>query len=85
MDESNIAATLRLAHRLGLQVLLAAPKDRCHQLLPAMGTATCLLVLREGNRVLLEPFQRIAGEFLEPMDNDAQPRLVMPQQPKPVK
>ncbi len=85
MDESNIAATLRLAHRLGLQVLLAAPKDRCHQLLPAMGTATCLLVLREGNRVLLEPFQRIAGELSEPTEDDAQSRLLMPQKPKPVK
>lgn len=85
MDESNIAATLRLAHRLGLQVLLAAPKDRAHQLLPAMGTATCLLVLRDGNRVLLEPFQRIAEEVFEPTASVAQSRLAMPTKPKTVK
>ncbi len=87
MDESNIAATLQLAHRLGLQVLLAAPKDRCHQLLPAMGTATCLLVLREGNRVLLEPFQRIANEReQEPFPSEEKDeRLVMPTTPKTVK
>lgn len=85
MDESNIAATLRLAHRLGLQVLLAAPKDRCHQLLPAMGTATCLLVLRDGNRVLLEPFQRIAEEVFEPTASEPKPRRVTKRKPKPVK
>jgi uncharacterized protein YPO0396 len=87
MDESNIAATLRLADRLGLQVLLAAPKDRCHQLLPGMGTATCLLVLRDGNRVLLEPFQRIAkaGEGVESSPVDEDSRLVLPKAPKPVK
>jgi uncharacterized protein YPO0396 len=85
MDESNIAATLRLAHRLGLQVLLAAPKDRAHQLLPAMGTATCLLVLRDGNRVLLEPFQRIAEEGFEPTAEDGGSGLVMPTKRKRVK
>lgn len=88
MDESNIAATLQLAHRLGLQVLLAAPKDRCHQLLPAMGTATCLLVLRDGNRVLLEPFQRLADDLVEPftpVSPDDETRLVMPTTPKTVK
>lgn len=88
MDESNIAATLQLAHRLGLQVLLAAPKDRCHQLLPAMGTATCLLVLRDGNRVLLEPFQRIAEdreESTSPPPQEDEFRLFMPTKPKTVK
>ncbi|MCA9073337.1 MAG: hypothetical protein KDA84_30645, partial [Planctomycetaceae bacterium] len=88
MDESNIAATLRLAHRLGLQVLLAAPKDRCHQLLPAMGTATCLLVLRDGNRVLLEPFQRFSKDVLEPIvapTQEDETRLIMPTKPKTVK
>ncbi len=87
MDESNIAATLELARRLGLQVLLAAPKDRCHQLLPAMGTATCLLVLRDGNRVLVEPFQRLGEDWdsaaAAPDIPDA--RLVMPTKPKQVK
>ena len=87
MDESNIAATLRLAHRLGLQVILAAPKDRCHQLLPAMGTATCLLVLRDGNRVLLEPFQRLGVEWDSAAATFEEPRtrLVMPAEPKRVK
>ncbi len=87
MDESNIAATLRLAERLGLQVLLAAPKDRCHQLLPGMGTATCLLVLRDGNRVLLEPFQRLAkeDEVREPHPHSADSRGMLPMSPKPAK
>jgi uncharacterized protein YPO0396 len=88
MDESNIQATLELARRLGLQVLLAAPKDRCHQLLPAIGTATCLLVLRDQDQILLEPFQRIADEqpesdVLSPADAEA--RLTLPTQPKSVK
>ena len=88
MDESNIRATLELARRLGLQVLLAAPKDRCHQLLPAMGTATCLLVLRDGDKVLLEPFQRIAGESVDlamvPLE-ESDSRLILPATPKTVK
>jgi len=88
MDESNIAATLRLARRLGLQVLLATPKDRCHQLLPAIGTATCLLVLRDGNKVLLEPFQRIGDDPAEPrfpQSETSDSRLTMPTTPKTVK
>jgi uncharacterized protein YPO0396 len=84
MDESNIAATLQLAHRLGLQVLLAAPKDRCHQLLPGMGTATCLLVIRDGHRVLLEPFQRMADDRSpgESPPLEANSGLILPSAPK---
>ena len=57
MDEYNIATTLRFAERLGLQLILASPKERAGQILPALGRATCLLVLRDGNAVFVEPFE----------------------------
>jgi uncharacterized protein YPO0396 len=70
MDESNIAGTLRLAKRLGLQLVLAAPKERCEQILPHAGTATCLLMLRDADEVLVEPFQRYEPEPTEPAEPD---------------
>jgi chromosome condensin MukBEF ATPase and DNA-binding subunit MukB len=58
MDERNIAGTIELARRMNLQLFLATPKERCDLMLPALGRATCLLVLRDGDDVLLEPFQK---------------------------
>jgi uncharacterized protein YPO0396 len=58
MDERNIAGTIELARRMNLQLFLATPKERCDLILPALGRATCLLVLRDGDDVLLEPFQK---------------------------
>lgn len=58
MDERNIAGTIELARRMNLQLFLATPKERCDLILPAFGRATCLLVLRDGDDVLLEPFQK---------------------------
>jgi hypothetical protein len=58
MDELNIAGAIELARRLDLQLFLATPKERCDLILPALGRATCLLVLRDGDDVLLEPFQK---------------------------
>ena len=61
MDERNIAGTIELARRMNLQLFLATTKERCDLILPALGRdrrATCLLVLRDGDDVLLEPFQK---------------------------
>jgi hypothetical protein len=58
MDERNIAGTIELARRMKLQLFLATPKERCDLILPALGRATCLLVIRDGDDVLLEPFQK---------------------------
>jgi uncharacterized protein YPO0396 len=55
MNQDHIAAVLELFQRFGLQVVLAAPLERCEYLLPEVHTALVLMDL--GDTVLVEPYR----------------------------
>ncbi len=54
MDSERIEATLRFMDSLGLQVILAAPTEKCEYIAPLVGTVA--LVMREGSSAWVSGF-----------------------------
>lgn len=57
MDPDRAENTVELIRRLGVQVLAAAPTDKCELLSPHLETT--LLVLREGERAWVEDYHQV--------------------------
>lgn len=59
MDPDRAENTLAFIRKLGLQVLAAAPTDKCEIITPHVETT--LLVMREGNQAWLEEYHHVLG------------------------
>lgn len=60
MDSERIENSLRFINDLGLQVIVAAPTDKCEYIAPLVSTT--LLVMRSGHQVWLEDYRQLRLE-----------------------
>lgn len=65
MDPDRVETTMELIRRLGVQVIAAAPTDKCEILAPYMETV--LLMMREGHRAWVDDYHQVlaAGTWEE--------------------
>lgn len=66
MDPERAEQTLLFIRKLGLQLLAAAPTDKCEIITPQMETT--LLAIREGNRAWLEEYHQVLATATSPSD-----------------
>lgn len=68
MDPDRAENTLQFIRKLGLQVLAAAPTDKCEIITPHVETT--LLTLREGHRAWLEDYHQVLGALPAPAGSE---------------
>lgn len=69
MDPDRVENTLLFIRQVGLQVLAAAPTDKCEIIAPYMDTT--LLVMRSGHRTWVEDYHQVIGEIAAPARAEA--------------